>query len=67
MAVALVTYITKVGLLGLMLALLIDATWLSGDAFAIVALLCAAVWLPLEILAYSRARTLVFDPEGGAA
>ncbi len=61
MAIALVTYITKVGLLGLLLVLLQDARWLSGTAFALTALLCAMVWLPLEIFAYSRARTLVYD------
>jgi ATP synthase protein I len=61
MAVALLTYVTKVGLLGLMLVLLQDATWLSGEAFGLTALLCAFVWIPLGIRSYSRARTLVFD------
>lgn len=67
MAIALVTYITKVGLLGLLLVLLQDATWLSGGAFAVTALVCAIVWLPLEIRSYSKARTLVFDEPDRAA
>lgn len=67
MAIALVMYITKVGLLGLLLVLLMDAPWLSGDAFALTALACAAVWLPLEIVAYSRARTLIYDEPESAA
>lgn len=62
MAVALLTYVTKVGLLGLLLVLLIDATWLSGTAFALTALACVAVWLPFEIRAYSRARLFVVEP-----
>ena len=68
MAVALVTYITKVGLLGLLLVAFKDATWLSGTAFALTALACAAVWLVAEIRAYSKVRLLVFDeaPAGDA-
>lgn len=67
MAVALVTYVTKIGLLGLMLALLADATWLSGDSFAVTALVCAAVWLGFEIRAYSKMRSLVFGADPGAS
>lgn len=67
MAVALVTYVTKIGLLGLMLVLLADATWLSGDAFAVTALVCAAVWLGFEIRAYTKLRTLVFGDPGASS
>ncbi len=67
MAVAMLTYVTKVGLLGLMLILLQDATWLSGEAFGLTALLCAFVWIPLGIRSYSRARTLVFDEPDAAS
>jgi ATP synthase protein I len=66
MAVALVTYIAKVGLLGVLLIALQDAAWLSGTAFAVTALACAAVWLVTEIRAYSKVRLLVYaepDPE----
>lgn len=64
MAAALATYMGKIGLLGLMLVLLIDAEWLSGTAFALTAMVCAAVWLGFEVRAYSRMRTLVFDDGG---
>lgn len=65
MAAALVTYTTKIGLLGLMLVLLQDAEWLSGTAFALTAMLCAAVWLGFEVRAYAKMRTFVFDQGGG--
>lgn len=66
MAVALLTYVTKIGLLGLLLVLLMDATWLSGGAFAAAALVSVAVWLPFEIRAYSKARLFVLEPAPGA-
>lgn len=62
MAVALLTYVTKIGALGLLLVLLMDAAWLSGEAFAAGALVSVAVWLPLEVRAYSRARLFVLEP-----
>lgn len=65
MAAALLTYTTKIGLLGLMLILLADAQWLSGTAFALTAVACALVWLGFEVRAYSRMRTLVFTEPGG--
>ena len=64
MAVALVTYVTKIGLLGLLLVALADAEWLSGDAFALTTLACAAVWLGFEIRAYTRMRSLIFTDGG---
>lgn len=66
MAAALLTYTTKIALLGLLLILLFDAEWLSGMAFALTAMACAAVWLGFEVRAYSRMRTLVFT-EGDQA
>jgi ATP synthase protein I len=63
MAVALVTYITKIGLLGVLLIVFKDATWLSGTGFAVTALVCAAVWLVSEIRAYSKVRLLVYSEE----
>lgn len=67
MAVALLTYVTKVGILGLLFLLLKDATWMSDRAFAITAVACAAVWMPAEIWGYTRARTLVYDEPTDAA
>ncbi|MDP9227809.1 MAG: hypothetical protein M3M99_02005, partial [Actinomycetota bacterium] len=63
LAAALVTYVTKVGLLGLFLVLMQDADWASGPAFAAVALVTAAVWLGFETRAFMRQRTLIFGAE----
>lgn len=59
LAAALLTYVTKVGLLGLLLVLLADAQWLSGEAFALTALACAVVWLAFEVRSFQRLRILV--------
>ena len=64
MAVALLTYVTKIGLLGLLLVLLMDATWLSGGAFAAGAISTVLVWVVFEIRAYSNARIFVVDAPG---
>lgn len=61
MAVGVLTYVTKVGLLGLLFLLLKDAAWMDGQAFALTALICAAVWMPAEIWAFGKARLQVFD------
>lgn len=68
MAVGVLTYVTKVGLLGLLFLLLHDAPWMSAQAFALTAMICAAVWMPAEIWAFGKARMLVYDePEQEAA
>jgi ATP synthase protein I len=61
MAVALLTYLTKIGLLGLFLVLTGNAEWLSGECFAIAVVAAALIWLPLEMRAYARARLSVYD------
>lgn len=55
LAMALLTYVTKVGVLGLMLLLLADVRWLPGGPFAATTLAVAAVWLGFEIRAFARA------------
>lgn len=61
MAVGVLTYVTKVGLLGLLFLLLREVGWMSPEAFALTAMIGAAVWMPAEIWAFGRARTLVYD------
>lgn len=61
MAVALLTYLTKIGLLGLFLVATRNANWLSGECFAVAVVACALIWLPLEMRAYARARLSVYD------
>ncbi|MFP5333945.1 MAG: hypothetical protein ACLGIV_01405 [Actinomycetes bacterium] len=59
LAAALLTYVTKVGLLGLFLLLVGGASWLSGDAFALTTVACAVVWLAFEVRSFARLRLLV--------
>ena len=62
MAVALLTYVTKVGLLGLLVLLLGGAEWLSGTAFGATAVAVALAWMTGELVAFTRVRTLVASP-----
>ncbi len=41
------------------------ADWLDGPAFGLAALGVALVWQALQVLAFVRARRLVFDEESG--
>lgn len=61
MAVAVLTYGTKVGVLMVMLVALFEATWLSGMAFALSVIACSAVWLAAQVLALRGARMPVYD------
>lgn len=63
MAAALATYMGKVLVLGVFLVLFGRASWLDGQVFGVVAIVCAAVWLLFEALSYSRLRVLVMDPD----
>lgn len=66
---AMVGYTTKVGLLGLFLLLFGDAEWLSPIAFALTAILASLAWTTGEVVAFTRVRTLIYDPSatGSAA
>jgi ATP synthase protein I len=61
MAVAMLTYVTKVGLLGLALLLLAGARWMSGTVFGVTVMVCTAVWLAFELRAFVRMRKPVYD------
>ena len=65
---AMVGYTTKVGLLGLFLLLFRDAAWLSPIAFALTAIVASLAWTVGEVVAFTRVRTLIYDPsaEDGA-
>lgn len=65
MAASLVSYVTKIGLLLLFLVLMKDATWASSIAFAVTAVVCAAVWMAFEVRAFARMRVLVTDEPDG--
>ena len=61
MSVALLTYGLKIMLLGLMLVLVFQARWLSGMAFALSVIVCACVWLAVQVRTVRRARLPVYD------
>lgn len=64
LAAAVLTYVTKIGLLGLLLVLLRDQPWLSSTAFAATTMVCAVVWLAFEMRSFARLRVLV-APDAG--
>ncbi len=67
MVAVLVTYTLKVIVLGVVMFLVRDASWVSGFTVGITITVCAIVWLFFEMRAYKRLRVFVYDPEGDAA
>lgn len=62
LGLAMLTYTTKVAVIGAAVLSLRDASWLSGTAFAVTALVVAVVWLAGEVRGFARARVLVSEP-----
>lgn len=67
MIVVMITYTLKVVVLGIVMFLLRDATWVSGYAVGVSITVCAIVWLFFEMRAYKHLRVFVYDPEGEAS
>jgi len=67
MMVVMVTYTLKVVVLGVVMFLLRDATWVSGYAVGVSITVCAVVWLFFEMRAYKHLRIFVYDPDGEAS
>lgn len=67
MLVVLATYTAKVLVLGVVMFLLRDVTWVSGYAVGVTITVCALVWLFFEMRAYRRLRIFAYDPDGAAA
>lgn len=61
MAVALASYAGKILLLGLVLVLLWNATWLNGTAFALTAIGATMTWLATVVWEASRNRSPIYD------
>jgi ATP synthase protein I len=59
MAVVLATYTVKILALGVVMIVLRDASWLSGQVLAIAIIVCTVVWLAFEMRAFTRLRILV--------
>lgn len=67
MLVVMVTYTVKVLVLGAVMFIVRDVSWLSGYAVGVSITVCALVWLFFELRAYKRLRIFAYDPEGAAA
>ncbi len=65
MMLVLATYTGKVLVLGLVMFLLRDVTWVSGYAVGLTITVCTLVWLLFEMRAYKRLRIFAFTPEAG--
>jgi len=59
MAVVLATYTGKILALGVVMIVLRDASWLSGQALALSIIACTVVWLAFEMRAFTKLRILV--------
>jgi hypothetical protein len=67
MLVVMVTYTVKVLVLGIVMFVVRDVSWLSGYAVGVTITVCALVWLFFELRAYKRLRIFTYDPKGAAA
>jgi hypothetical protein len=67
MVVVMITYTLKVVVLGVVMFLLRDATWVSGYAVGVSITVTAIVWLFFEMRAYKHLRIFVYDPDGEAS
>jgi ATP synthase protein I len=63
MNVALLTYVVKILVLLLLIALLADASWLDGAVFGLTVVACTLVWTGFELRAFMRLRILYADPD----
>ena len=67
MAVVLATYTGKILALGVVMVVLRDANWLSGQALALSIIACTVVWLAFEMRAFTKLRILVAPGAGQPA
>jgi ATP synthase protein I len=65
MQVAIFTYLVKIALLGLLVALLSDTEAFSTKAFAAAVLVSTLVWVMAEVRAFSKLKMLYVEPGSG--
>lgn len=63
---ALLLYLTQVGVLFVLIALLKDATWLDPKVFAITVVVLTLVWTSGAVVASQRTKLLYVDPAPSA-
>ena len=64
LAVALGTYVVKIGLLGALLVAMRDVTVLDGAVFGWSVLVSTLVWITAEVRTFSRQRIAYVEPRG---
>ena len=62
-----ITYTFKVVVLGIVMFLLRDVSWVSGYAVGVSIIVCAVVWIFFEMRSYKRLRIFAYDPDGAAS
>lgn len=67
MIVVMITYTFKVVVLGVVMFLLRDVSWVSGYAVGVSIIVCAVVWIFFEMRSYKRLRIFAYDPDGAAS
>lgn len=67
MLIVMATYTFKVLVLGVVIFLLRDVTWVSGYAVGLAIIVTALVWIFFEMRSYRRLRIFIYDPEGAAS
>ena len=67
MIVVMITYTFKVVVLGVVMFLLRDVSWVSGYAVGVSIIVCAVVWIFFEMRSYMRLRIFAYDPDGAAS
>ena len=67
MVVVMITYTFKVVVLGVVMFLRRDVSWVSGYAVGVSIIVCAVVWIFFEMRSYKRLRIFAYDPDGAAS
>lgn len=62
MGAAIVTYLVKIVLLGVLLVTLRDTTWFNFRAFGISILVALVVWLTAQVRAFAKYKMLYVEP-----
>jgi ATP synthase protein I len=62
LSAGLLLYLTQIGVLFILIALLKDATWLDPKVFAITVVLCTLTFTGMAVLASQRTKVLYVEP-----
>ena len=65
MAMALVIYLAKIGVLFVLIILFADTTMFDTKVFALTVVICTVVWTVAEVVIFARTRALTIVPGSG--